>query len=263
MPASRSQSRRRGATRRGARVRLIARPNIDARLVMKSVVLVMLVAGAGALLFRADDLLERPVRQVSVKGDFRYLQQDEVKRAVAPFIHNDYLTIPLLELRESLEALSWVYRAAVKRDWPDGLVIAVEEQTPIAWWGEQMLINNKGTLFSPGGAEIMEILPLLHGPEGSQREVMERYIDFGQLLDNRDMAVQSLRLSARGGWSTALKSGVELVFGRDQVVQKLRRFLAMYDHALNQYLPDIQRIDLRYQNGLAVQWSRRPETAGE
>jgi cell division protein FtsQ len=256
---SRSRKRRSGASRQNAgRRSIIARPTIDAGLVFKSMALVLIVVGAGLLLSQAGALLERPVRQVSVQGDFRYLEQDSVKQAVAPFIHNDYLTVPLGELQASLESLPWVYQAAVKRDWPDGLVISVEEQKPIAWWGNRLLINNKGKVFSPADASIEEPLPYLEGPEGSQAEVMQRYMDLGQLLDSRELSVQSLRLSVRGSWSTALKNGVELVFGREQVTQKLQRFLSIYDHTLGKYLSDIKRIDLRYQNGLAVHWLRKP-----
>lgn len=258
MANSRKTARRRGASPRRRRGPMIMRPSVDAGLVLRSVVLGLLVSGGVLLLFKAGDLLEGPVRKVSVKGEFRYLQQDAVKQAVAPYIDNDYLTVPLGELRASLEQLPWIYRAVVRRDWPDGLIISVEEQTPIAWWGNRLLINNKGKLFSPADVSVEETLPYLEGPEGSQGEVMERYIDLGRMLDSRDMAVQSLRLSVRGSWSVALKSGLELIFGRDRVMEKLQRFLSIYDHALVEYLPDIQRIDLRYQNGLAVQWQRHP-----
>jgi cell division protein FtsQ len=54
-----------------------------------------------------------------------------------------------------------------------------------------------------------------------------------------------------------------MVFGREQVMAKLQRFLSMYDHALGRYLPDIKRIDLRYQNGLAVHWLRRPGSGNQ
>ncbi len=258
-PSSRSRNRRAGASRRAARRRIaVPRPSIDASLVLKGLALGLLVVAAGLLILQAPNLLERPVRQVAVEGSFKYLQQESVRQAVAPFIHNDYLTVPLGELRASLEALPWVYQAAIKRDWPDGLIISVEEQTPIAWWGKQLLINNKGNLFAPAEASIEEPLPYLEGPEGSQEEVMRRYMDLGQVLDSRNLSVQSLRLSERGSWSTALKNGVEMVFGRDQVMAKLQRFLSMYDHMLGKYVSDIKRIDLRYQNGLAVLWLRKP-----
>ncbi len=262
--ASRANSRRRGASRKAVRRRrVLLKPSIDAGLVLRGLAAVTMLAGVGLLVYKAADLLERPVREVTVNGDFTHLQKSDVKQAVAPFIHNDYLTVPLADLRASLESLPWVYQAEVKRDWPEGLLIAVQEQKPIAWWGKQRLINNKGQLFSPAGAQIEEQMPYLEGPEGRQEEVMQRYIDLGKVLGSRDLALQALRLSERGSWSLALKNEVELVFGRDRLMEKLQRFLAVYDLSLNKYLVNIKRVDLRYQNGLAVEWLHRPGSQGQ
>lgn len=260
MAYNRKRAKRRGATRSAPRRPLIVRPTVGVGQVVKYLALCLVVCGVALLAFHAGDLMDHPVRKVSVQGEFKYLQPEAIKQAVAPHIQNDYLTVPLGELRASLEALAWVDSAAVSRDWPDGLVLEIEEQTPIAWWGEDMLINNRGVLFAPADAAIEEALPRLDGPEGSQGEVMARYIDLNRILGSRDMAVQTLQMSVRGSWSTALQSGVELVFGSGRVVQKLQRFLAMYDHTLVRYMPDIGRIDLRYKNGVAVTWLRRPGT---
>ncbi len=258
---NRMLSRRRGASRKAMRRRrVLLKPSVDASLVLRGLAAVAMLASVGLLVYKAADLLERPVREVTVKGDFTHLQKADVKQAVAPFIHNDYLTVPLVELRASLEALPWVYQAAVKRDWPEGLRITVQEQKPIAWWGKQRLINNKGQLFSPDGAQVTEPMPFLEGPEGTQEEVMQRYIDLGKVLGSRDLALQSLRLSERGSWSVGLESEIELTFGRERVMEKLRRFLAIYDSALNKHLANIKHVDLRYQNGLAVEWLQRPES---
>ena len=141
--------------------------------------------------------------------------------------------------------------------------ITVQELKPFAWWGKQRLINNKGQLFSPAGAQISEPLPFLEGPDGRQQEVMQRYIDLGKVLGSRDLALQSLRLSERGSWSIALKNEIELTFGRERVMEKLQRFLAIYDLSLNKYIANIKRIDLRYQNCLAVEWLQNPGSANQ
>ncbi len=261
---SRANPSRRGASRKAVRRRrVLLKPSVDAGLVLRGLAAVAMLASVGLLVYKGADLLERPVREVTVNGDFTHLQKGDVKQAVAPFIDNDYLTVPLVDLRASLEALPWVYQAEVKRDWPEGLVITVQEQKPIAWWGQQRLINNKGQLFSPAGAQISESMPFLEGPDGRQEEVMQRYIDLGKVLGSRDLALQSLRLSERGSWSIALKNEIELTFGRERVMEKLQRFLAIYDLSLNKHLANVKRIDLRYQNGLAVEWLQRPGSANQ
>ena len=48
--------------------------------------------------------------------------------------------------------------------------------------------------------------------------------------------------------------GIELLLGRDHLVEKMRRFIAIYDKTLKDQITTIARIDLRYSNGLAVGW---------
>ena len=50
------------------------------------------------------------------------------------------------------------------------------------------------------------------------------------------------------------------MFGRDQLVEKMRRFMRLYDQVLKAQMDNIARIDLRYPNGLAVAW-RDPAVA--
>ena len=52
-----------------------------------------------------------------------------------------------------------------------------------------------------------------------------------------------------------------MLLGRDQVVEKMRRFTAIYQKALEQESEKIARIDLRYANGLAVAWHEPIPTA--
>jgi len=60
------------------------------------------------------------------------------------------------------------------------------------------------------------------------------------------------------------KQGVELLLGRDQIIEKMRRFTAIYQQALVQESDRIARIDLRYANGLAVAWREpSPTTTDE
>ena len=45
-----------------------------------------------------------------------------------------------------------------------------------------------------------------------------------------------------------------MLLGRDRLVEKMRRFFAIYDKTLKEQITNIARIDLRYANGLAVGW---------
>ena len=46
----------------------------------------------------------------------------------------------------------------------------------------------------------------------------------------------------------------QLLLGRGNLVEKMRRYIAIYDKTLKDQITNIARIDLRYANGLAVGW---------
>ena len=67
-------------------------------------------------------------------------------------------------------------------------------------------------------------------------------------------SVARLELRERGSWFLSTGQGIELLLGRDHLVEKMRRFTAIYGKALKEQQANIARIDLRYANGLAVAW---------
>ena len=253
------RGRPRGATahRRKPRLRL----HWPAGRWLKPLGIAVALLGLAALGLRAVQQVELPVRTVSLQGQFRYLDAQALEQAMAPLLRDGLLAVSLGELRRTLESLPWVERALIKRKWPDELTVVVVEQVPIAWWGEDRLINHRGEPFSPAGATLEQSLPRLEGPEGAEVEVMQRYFELQSVLGKRDLEVRPVSLNALGGWNVTLKSDVELVFGRRKLTEKLQRFLAVYDRELHEYLAQAERVDLRYQNGLAVRWRHQPASS--
>ena len=89
-----------------------------------------------------------PLDVVEVKGDFRYLNKQQLQDAVAPHVAGGFFTVDVNEIRTVAEQLPWVYKATVKRVWPATLRIHIEEQQAIARWGEQGYLNRNGEPFS-------------------------------------------------------------------------------------------------------------------
>ena len=215
---------------------------------------------------------DRPISRISVQGDLRYISQQAVQERIAPFAAASFLEVDLAAMRGELEQMSWIASAEVRRVWPDQLVIRLEEQLPIARWGEQALLNNQGQAFAPRELEHYQHLPQLVGPQRAKEQVMQQYQVLSQLLRPLGFSIARLELRERGSWyltTTANAEGhsLELLLGRDNLVEKLRRFIAIHEAELKPQLANIQRVDLRYPNGLAVAWRQvepavAPATAG-
>jgi cell division protein FtsQ len=139
------------------------------------------------------------------------------------------------------------------------VVIRLEEQLPVARWGDEALLNNQGQAFTPRELANYEHLPQLAGPQRAQQQVMQQYQVLSQMLRPLGFSIARLELRERGSWflttgASSAGPGIELLLGRDHLVEKMRRFIAIYDKTLKDQITTIARIDLRYSNGLAVGW---------
>ena len=218
--------------------------------------------GAQRLLPYAD----RPIARVSVQGELSYISQQAVQQRIGPFLAASFFTIDLAGMRGELEQMPWIAHAEVRRVWPDQVSITLEEQLPVARWGSEALLNNQGQAFAPQELDNYQHLPQLSGPKRAQPKVMQQYQMLSQLLRPMGFTVVGLQLRERGSWflsATENASGqrIDILLGRDHVVEKMRRFAAIYERELKEQSANIARIDLRYANGLAVAWREPVEPA--
>jgi cell division protein FtsQ len=61
-------------------------------------------------------------------------------------------------------------------------------------------------------------------------------------------------MDARRAWQLSFDNGLLLKLGREHNEDRLERFIDVYQGALSGYHAQIEAIDMRYTNGLAVVW---------
>ena len=228
------------------------------RLAGWALIVVLLAASLSALVAKLRDPHTLPVRQVRIEGDFVHMDRRELEAVAAPLVSGGFFTIDLRRVEAAVEALPWVYDVALRRHWPDTLELRVTEQVAIARWGEAALLNQYGELFAPAPASFPQGLPVLHGPEGKERELIDRFIAVSDLLGTAGLKPRALIEDERRAWHLILDRDVKITMGRDDTLARLKRFLAVYPQALGQKVDALARIDLRYTNGFAVAW-RAPD----
>jgi len=230
--------------------------------VLSGLRLVMLVAVLAGIGFGASALYEKydvPVAVIGVDGELKRITAQEVESTVAANLGGGFLSLDLDAICLALEEHPWVATASARRKWPDEVVISIEEETPIARWGNSSFLNNKGMILAIGKVELPESLPLLYGPEGLERRVMQQYRNFSQVLQGTGLVVSEFRLAPRGTWEVKFAQGLELTVGKEPVADKLQRFLLVWNRALRERADDIAQIDIRYGNGVAVNWKEHVE----
>ena len=190
-----------------------------------------------------------PVRTIELRTPLNHAPRAEVQATLASVGRGNFFAAPIDELRAALERLPWVRRAALRRVWPDGLEVSIEEHVPLARWAAGGLINEQGERFA---GDAVPRLPLFSGPAGSEAEVARRYMRFAQALAPLASPIERLTLSERLAWEVRLADGLELKLGRDgQAAEaKLARFVAAYE--ANALAPLGAVVDLRYPNGFSV-----------
>jgi cell division protein FtsQ len=219
-------------------------------------------AAAGALAGAAW-ALDRPVRVISMDGNFQRVSPGQIEKAVAPFAHAGFMSADLDGVQRAVEALPWVDHARVQRRWPNSLHVTVIEQAAAARWGESGLLNTRGELFVRAAAHVPAELPRLNGPEGTESLVAQRYLSAQGRMMEAGMRIAALRLDERGAWEMDLDSGVTVRLGRRDVDERIERFIRTASQVIAHRLNEITYVDMRYSNGFAIGWrnAQAPATA--
>lgn len=204
--------------------------------------------------------LNRPFRSARIDTPLFRLREDEIRAVLAGHLDQGFFSLDVEALKKELESHPWVSRAAVRRVWPDGLAVSVHEHRPIARWGEESLINLQGEIFGVGDLRDAVSLPRLDGPSDSPGEVMRQYQQFSQLLQPAGLRISALTLGDRGGWQLVLETGTRINVGRDALMERMQRFLALYQQEWQHDGRPLETVDLRYDSGLAVRFG---EPGGE
>ena len=217
----------------------------------------VMVVVLGAGIYWASEpvakIFARPIKSVVVEGEFQLISKQRATELIGNEIDGDFLQLDLMELKEALLSDPWVEKVTLNRRWPDTLVVKIIEQKPIARWGDGFL-NQRGEIIRVEEAGPLSGLPWLQGNEADAIEILQQYQDLSQILRSRGLDVLELKCDNKKSWRLTVKNHVEIAIGRDQVMEKIRRFVTVYDAHLSSVWSDVKAIDVRYTNGVAVRW---------
>ena len=195
-----------------------------------------------------------PVKEVKVESDFHYLKRQSVIDVVSREVRYGFFGVDLNGLNAQLEKLPWVQAAAVRRVWPDTLVVEVVERTAFAYWGNQGLVSEDGKAFFPDMNDVPSGLPTLSGPKASAQEMTVFYREVSNIFSPYRLQVEKLFLNDRRAWELVLNNGLVIKLGRVKGVERIHRLMRVYGEVVGDKVSDINYVDLRYPNGFAVQW---------
>lgn len=194
-----------------------------------------------------------PIREVSVFGA-RQSYPDQVKKAVLPFLNQGFFFISLDAMKDHIENLPWVSSVVVKKVWPQQLEIWLEEKKAIALWNDHNLLTENGELFKPEFNNHSKKLPKLVGMHGNHVKILRQYNLFKEHLHSINQNVVYVEETPFSDWKVQLENGVVLYVGDNDIVSRLQRLIDVYAKVIGDRAKEVDYVDLRYANGVAVRW---------
>lgn len=202
-----------------------------------------------------------PVRSVRLSAPLQRVSAVELIQVMRSEVRGNLISTDIKRLRQSLEKLPWARSVSVRREFPQSLVVQMEEHQAFARWNNGVrldgfrtgLVNQYGEIFF---AESEQTLPSFIGQDGTSTEIAQHYAQFNQQIAELGLSVEQIALSPRHAWQLRLSNGTVLELGREEMQQRLARFVAVQGTEDGRKMTEgrnaVKYVDLRYRSGFAV-----------
>ncbi len=190
-----------------------------------------------------------PLRSMHLTVAPQRVAAEGVLAVVRNEVQGNFFTVDIERLKQSLERLPWVRSVSIRREFPDRLAVQLEEHQTLARWNDAALVNTYGEVFN---AQSGQVLPGFIGQAGVSAEMAQHYAQFNAQLAVLGLQVTRLALTPRHAWQLHLSNGLVLELGREEMQQRLARFVAVYPYSLAGQVDSVRYVDMRYRNGFAV-----------
>jgi cell division protein FtsQ len=214
---------------------------------MFAVSLMLVLYGAVHYLVHLPTLL--PLHSVRLINEPKQVDAQDVLQVVRDGVQGNFFTVDIEQLRTEMEKLPWVRAVQIRREFPDRLMVELEEHQTLARWNNDELVNRQGEVFS---ALSDEILPGFIGQAGDSQQVATLYGKCKEQLERVHLQVVQIAESPRHAWQLRLSNGMILELGSEQMQERLARFVTVYPYSLAGMQDTVKTVDLRYRNGFAV-----------
>jgi cell division protein FtsQ len=194
-----------------------------------------------------------PIEVVRVEGDLLHVSRSGLEQKIAPLARSGFFAVDLDRIYAAATSEPWVEDVSIRRIWPRGLLIRIREREPFARWSQGAFVTAEGEVFEAAGVEQPQ-LPVLSGPPGKGREMVDAYVRFERRLNEIGLRIGELVQDDRGSWRIVTASGLQLRLGREHIDAQMQRLIEHFPSVAGEDSRAIEEIDLRYTNGFAIAW---------
>ncbi len=190
-----------------------------------------------------------PLRTVELTAEPQRVPTELLEKVVREQMSGNFFTVDLNKTRQAFERLPWVRKVSVRRKFPWTLEVDVEEHVALARWNDKDLVNTHGEVFS---GKVEQPLPVFTGQPDTSAQVTQMYSELNGALQPLHQQIAQISLSPRFAWQVKLDKGMVLELGREEMQERLVRFVKVYPYSLAALVRPVNHVDLRYRNGFAA-----------
>ncbi|UCF86538.1 MAG: FtsQ-type POTRA domain-containing protein [Nitrospiraceae bacterium] len=242
------RSKQKSAYRRGEKMEIFLKRGI---IVLLVVILMMAVLLGKRVLSRSF-----PVKKIFVSGHY-HLEEGEVKSAAKNSYGRNLFRLSLSDLETKLKKKTWIKRVTLRKQFPDTLMISVEEAVPKALLSLKerfYLIDTEGYVLEEIEDRATPFLPVIIGidPEEDRGGMIEAMKFIDGLDENGYLSQkESIEISLKPYGLVANMDGEYVKVGFGKYSDKLGRWKDLEREIKKQNIP-VEYVDLRYENEVIV-----------
>lgn len=218
-----------------------------------------------------DNPEQMVLSQLVLNGDHAYTDEDDIRQAILGLgLPNTYIGQNVDDIQQEIMQFPWIKQASVRKQWPDRLIVSIEEYKPAFYWNDLFLLDNYGNIFNvPLDRFVERQLPKLYGPEGKEKAIVKIYYKFNDLSkklasSGLTLQIKSTVTDERNAWQLTIKQCIagfcpenqemKLILGSENIEQRYQQFIKLLPE-IQVRIPKDERItvaDLRYESGISV-----------
>lgn len=195
-----------------------------------------------------------PLRVIEIREPLKWTSNQSITEVASSFMDRGFFRLDVSALQKALSDLPWIASVSVQRVWPDRIILAAQEQIPLARFEEEGVLSTEGRVFYPDRESVPSRLPYFRGPIDRAKEMVQQYFNILEMLSPLGLGISELNLSPEGSWQMVLDNGMTVILGKAALNERMGRFVWVYPNQLQAETHKIAYLDLRYTNGMAIGW---------
>lgn len=195
-----------------------------------------------------------PITTVKINGQIQRTSKQDVWAATANLLNKGFFGVNVGIIRTNLMQLPWIEKVQVEKVWPDKIAITIQEKVPVARWRGKGLVTTTGDIVYADSLSETDKLPVFWGSENQVKKMLESYLLINDTVKKNEMSVAEIEIMPDHGIRAILNNGIMLFLGQEGLPERLNRFNLAYRNKLQKMYRNIDYVDLRYVNGIAVGW---------